>query len=254
VILVGIAGVGEQSTGSVRSAVSRTHSAVHSAGHAVDLTTAGFFEALSVSLKRPALVSELEKQLARPIGAPLEFGPSLSVASAGGAALWKTAMRLCTVLDEAPGNPRDSLAVRQMERSLMTYLIDGHRHNYTRLMHRALRAGPWQVRAAEEFIRANADRPLSLGDLASIAGVSARTLQYSFRQHRGMSPMDFLRKVRLERAREDLRSADSATTVTLVAARWGFFHFGRFAAQYQKLTGETPSATLRRGSSVRRAI
>ncbi len=73
-----------------------------------------------------------------------------------------------------------------------------------------------------------------------------RSLYEGFRRFRGTSPMEFLRTMRLRRVREDLIDAPAGTTVSDVATRWGFYQFGRFAAQYRQLFGETPSATLRR--------
>ncbi|MFD2500918.1 hypothetical protein ACFSTI_21320 [Rhizorhabdus histidinilytica] len=34
--------------------------------------------------------------------------------------------------------------------------------------------------------------------------------------------------------------------MTEIACRWGFYQFGRFAAQYRRLFGELPSETLRK--------
>jgi len=125
-------------------------------------------------------------------------------------------------------------------------LLESQRHNYSRLLARRQDAGPWQVRAAEEYVRANAHLALSLGDICMAAGVSVRTLQHSFQRTRGCSPMQFLRRVRLERAHADLSQPGEATTVTHAASRWGFLHFGRFAREYQVRFGEKPSATLQR--------
>jgi len=63
--------------------------------------------------------------------------------------------------------------------------------------------------------------------------------------------MEFLRSLRLRCVRDDLCQAAAGTTVSEVAARWGFFQFGRFAAQYRQLCGEAPSATLRRALASR---
>lgn len=246
VVLMCVEGGGEHSTGRTRFPLDRTRSAVNSPGQPVQLTTNGYFAALSISLKRSSIVDELQKCMGRPVGAPVEFAPDLDMASLAGSSFRRTTMELCALLDGPAAVPRSSLAVRRLERRMVTHLIDAHHHNYTRLLHRVSGAGPWQVRAAEEFIRAYAELPLSLGDLASVAGVSARTLQHSFQRHRGTSPMDFLRMTRLERIRNELLAANGDTTIAQVATRWGFFHFGRFAAEYRKQVGEAPSETLRR--------
>ena len=49
----------------------------------------------------------------------------------------------------------------------------------------------------------------------------------------------------LQRVREELLNG-SGSNVASVALRWGFEHMGRFANQYRRAFGETPSQTLRR--------
>ena len=61
--------------------------------------------------------------------------------------------------------------------------------------------------------------------------------------------MAFLELLRLTGARRDLRRPGAATTVTETATRWGFFHFGEFAAAYRRQFGELPSDTLRRAGA-----
>jgi AraC-like DNA-binding protein len=249
IVIIGIGGTGEHSVGGASFPIDRRLAAVHSPGREASLNISGYFEALSISVSRTSVVRELEKCLGRAIHAPIEFAPTLDMGTMGGNAFRQAIFNICKSLDRPGVAFQTSLAVRHLERSLATLLVVSHRHNYTRLMHRASKAGPWQVQAAGEFIHANAARPLSLGDLASVAGVSSRTLQYSFHRHHGISPMDFLRDVRLTRVREDLMSADHETTVSQVATRWGFYHFGRFAAAYRKRNGESPSDTLRRAKA-----
>jgi transcriptional regulator GlxA family with amidase domain len=58
--------------------------------------------------------------------------------------------------------------------------------------------------------------------------------------------MQFLRKIRLERVHADLSQEGQVSNVTQIATRWGFLHFGRFAAEYQARFGEKPSATWMR--------
>jgi len=101
------------------------------------------------------------------------------------------------------------------------------------------------VADAYQMIRATPDGPWSILYLCECLGVSRRTLQYSFNEVTGLSPLDFVRAVRMNGARQCLR-AGAAESVGEVAARFGFLHLPRFAAQYRAFFGELPSATLAR--------
>jgi AraC-like DNA-binding protein len=107
-------------------------------------------------------------------------------------------------------------------------------------------AAPVTLRRAIDFIEANAHNDIGIADIAGSIYLTPRSVQYIFRRHLDTTPTDFLRHVRLARARADLRGADrSITTVAAVAARWGFAHTGRFAVQYRQTFGESPHETLR---------
>ena len=101
------------------------------------------------------------------------------------------------------------------------------------------------VRRAEEYMRANLGKPLSMSDLCRKLGVSQRTLHYAFQELRGLSPMAYFKARRLNAVRQELKTAPSdTTTVRVIAQRWGFWHTGEFAAAYLRLFGELPSQTL----------
>lgn len=61
----------------------------------------------------------------------------------------------------------------------------------------------------------------------------------------GISPIRYLKILRLNRVREALRACARSATVFDIAADHGFWHMGHFSAQYRALFGETPSQTLR---------
>jgi transcriptional regulator GlxA family with amidase domain len=75
--------------------------------------------------------------------------------------------------------------------------------------------------------------------------VNVRTLQINFKRYRNMTPMEYLRNARLDRARDLLMSG---IQVSDAASDSGFAHQGRFAARYRARFGESPSITLRRAA------
>lgn len=108
---------------------------------------------------------------------------------------------------------------------------------------------PQHLRRAIAFVDDNAARDISLVDIAAAAAVTPRALQYLFRRHRDVTPLEYLRRVRLHHAHVELASADpTAVTVGEVARRWGFGHAGRFAAFHRESYGESPIRTLRSGT------
>jgi AraC-like DNA-binding protein len=109
-------------------------------------------------------------------------------------------------------------------------------------------ARPATVRRAVSFIEANADRDITVCDIAAAALVTSRAVQLAFRRHLGTTPMAYLRRVRLDHAHRQLLTADpERDSVTTVAYRWGFASPSRFAADYRKAYGVSPSHTLRHG-------
>jgi AraC-like DNA-binding protein len=107
-------------------------------------------------------------------------------------------------------------------------------------------ARPASVRAAIDVIESDPLAPLTLSALAERCGVGPRALQKAFQQHLGMSPMEYVRDIRLRRAHEELRAADPyVESVASVARRWGFAHLGRFAAAHEAKYGQKPLSTLR---------
>jgi AraC family ethanolamine operon transcriptional activator len=104
----------------------------------------------------------------------------------------------------------------------------------------------WAARRAESFLRANLDRPVSIAELCLETGVPKRTLMLGFSDSFGLPPLAFHKRLRLNAARRDLAgSGPGETTVTDVALRRGFDHFGRFSVDYRQMFGESPIATLR---------
>ena len=107
-------------------------------------------------------------------------------------------------------------------------------------------SGPALLRRATAYIEANAGNDIALTDIAEAVHVTPRAVQYMFRRHLNMTPLQYLRRIRLDLAHRDLEVASHPDqTVTQIAARWGFMHTGRFAVLYRQTFGRSPHETLR---------
>ena len=105
---------------------------------------------------------------------------------------------------------------------------------------------PVLLRRAMAFIDDNAHTDIALADIADAVHVTPRALQYMFRKQLDCTPIEYVRRVRLNHAHRELLKTDRyRTTVGQIAARWGFGHTGRFAAYYREVYGKSPHATLR---------
>ena len=80
-----------------------------------------------------------------------------------------------------------------------------------------------------------------------LAKLSERNLQYGFKEYIGITPIRYLRLLRLNGVRRDLLINQSdKNKVVDVALDWGFIELGRFAREYRQLFQELPSATLKK--------
>jgi AraC-like DNA-binding protein len=106
-----------------------------------------------------------------------------------------------------------------------------------------------RMRRAIAFVHDNADRVLTVADVAAACGLSERGVQDLFRRRLGVTPMQYLREVRLDRVHLELgRPSARAVLVGAVARRWRFTHLGRFASHYRARFGEHPHETIGRGT------
>lgn len=99
------------------------------------------------------------------------------------------------------------------------------------------------VHRAHELVQEHPHDYLDVDTLCAHLHVTRRTLQNCFQKCLGMSPAHYLRIVRLNAVRRQLRSGSSQQSIGDVAARWGFWHLGHFSHHYKALFGETPRQT-----------
>ncbi|OBH87223.1 hypothetical protein A5681_13735 [Mycobacterium scrofulaceum] len=202
---------------------------------------------LGVKIDQLVVDTALETLLGHRPRAPIAFDLTLPLTD-GAARSWVSQVFWINRELARVDNPLRHWAVRdRLAESLIYGLLLVANHPYREELASSVRpARPAAVREAVDIIERAPQSALSTAALARQCNVSVRALQEGFRQHVGMSPMGYLRLVRLRRVHADLRvSHPSQTTVAAIAQRWGIGHLGRFAAAYQATFGETPVQTLR---------
>jgi AraC family ethanolamine operon transcriptional activator len=109
------------------------------------------------------------------------------------------------------------------------------------------------VERAKAYVLAKQNEPVTVAELCRAIGASRRKLQYCFHEVLGHSPHQYLRAVRLNRVRRELKGeAAGFVSVQQAAANWGFWHLSHFTADYKAMFGELPSDTLRRSRAAAR--
>jgi AraC-like DNA-binding protein len=202
---------------------------------------------LAVSIRGDALNRQLAALLGREPAQPVRFDPAVRLEERHGRSL--VGMLHWTALDfdldgSILANP---LIASQFEQFVMNWLLLAQPSSYSDcLRQRGPQIAPRDVRRATDFIHANLAGPVTLPDLVDASGAAGRTLLKHFRDVHGVSPMRYLRNLRMERVREELATG-SPHPVGAVAMRWGFAHAGRFSVEYRSRFGESPSVTLARG-------
>jgi AraC-like DNA-binding protein len=224
-----------------------TRAAVYRPVGDIDVFFAGGCRLLSVKVERGALERQLDAALDRQVVTPLPLGASFDLVDGPGRT-WAALVRLLHTELRAPdglaGQPRMAARWRDLVVSGLALTVE---HPYGR--EPGGLQGPRRPRPVKRTLDAmNADpgRQFSTRDLAAIAGVGVRVLQESFRQHVGMPPLAYLRRLRLDGVHAELcRSDPWQVSVGEVAYRWGFTHLGRFAGAYRARYGVPPSQTLK---------
>ena len=154
------------------------------------------YEYLVLRMSAKALTEKLAAITGATINEPLRIDPQQSLRGPAAQMLQQYVPLLIDTLSDADARFPDWWT-GQTEQLLMTLFLCGHRHNYSHLLEqKAPDATPQQVRQAEEYIVANAQRAITLEELAEVTGVSAFSLFGAFKKYRGYSPLRFLAQMR----------------------------------------------------------
>jgi len=96
-----------------------------------------------------------------------------------------------------------------------------------------------------EWVLAHLDQPISLTDLEQRSCYGRRSLQYTFKQHFGCGPMQWLRQQRLDKAMHLLRESGGQLSLSQVAQSCGYLSQSSFSRDFLKRFGQRPSKVRR---------
>lgn len=200
---------------------------------------------LMVRIERSLVDRAIWAHLGRETGEALRFQPGFRWQDC---AAWRCLMQYlvdCVANDFDPA--RHKLIASNMEQLVVSTLLSTHPHNFSDIkpQHRTT-VLPRHVRKVEEFLRTHAHEPVSADQLAELAGVSLRSLYAGFKEYCGVTPMQYLKNLRLDGARNMLLNERGSVTVATAAMQWGFSHLGRFSVEFKQRFGESPSEMLRK--------
>ncbi|WP_158219808.1 helix-turn-helix domain-containing protein [Ideonella sp. A 288] len=216
------------------------------AGGEFELATRGNFDIVAVGVDRDFLDGYSQRVDGVGFVGTLDRNDLIDGSEADNAALREL---LLATLGTAADSPK-LLEQEPLRKALVHSLCDALIHRFGRRMAPAgagdTTAATRQrvVREARRYMSTHAEEPITVPDLCEAIHVSRRTLQYSFQDVLQMSPVTYLRALRLNGVRRDLRRGGDEPVADR-AARWGFWHLSRFAADYRHMFGELPSETLR---------
>ena len=103
-----------------------------------------------------------------------------------------------------------------------------------------------RLRAAVTFIQENFAGDISVGDLAGRINISERYLRQLFERHLGLSPNEYICKVRIDKAVQLLSSLSYQYSIKEICYMCGFKTPQYFTKVFRQIIGVTPSEYMRR--------
>lgn len=115
------------------------------------------------------------------------------------------------------------------------------REQFARMLQIAAKqAGGNPVSAALTYIREHYSEPITVNDMAERVNLSPSSFSHLFREVTGRSPYQFLKEIRLDRARELL--LEGRLSVTDVSRSVGYSSASHFIKEFRSRFGTTPRA------------
>jgi AraC family transcriptional regulator len=136
------------------------------------------------------------------------------------------------------GSPFGRLYADSISIAIVTRLLDTARRKSPADRAKASVLAPWRLKRAIDYIDANLSEPVSLAELAGVAGLTRMHFAAQFRAATGLRPHEYLLRRRVERAQELLRGSNES--IMEVALQVGFQAQAHFTTTFKRFVGQPP--------------
>lgn len=240
-----LSGAAETKSGKTTVQIDGDRSCVIPAHADSELNFGAGYRQIILHIDADALESQLAHLLGVSPGAPLQFLPSVDFHNQQADRLRRLVHFVSSEVFATAADRPDPMLV-EFEQSLLRCFLFANQHNYSHLLEREpFLIAPRQGRKAEEYLEAHWREAVTAEALAGVTGVSVRSIFRYFKNAHGCTPMEFAKRIRLQRARTMLLTREHGASVTAVAFACGFQNPGHFARDYRMRFGELPSQTLK---------
>jgi AraC family transcriptional regulator len=137
------------------------------------------------------------------------------------------------------GFPSGPLFLDSVEQALASALVGSYAVKPHSVRKHRGGLAPARVRKIREFVHARIEDELTLQDMAQAVGLSTAHFSQMFRKSTGESPHRFVLRLRIERAKEMLRTAQGRMLDVAIAC--GFKTQQHFARVFRKFCGASPT-------------
>ncbi|MDP3538335.1 MAG: helix-turn-helix domain-containing protein [Azonexus sp.] len=212
------------------------------------LTTPEKFDVVALAIPEKTLIEAMGPRSNEELAKLFPASPSVMVTPPG----QLDELRNCLLSIFDPSNFEPGLLAYPQVQKAMSSAIIGHlaevlgTASEAPVPSRSFKGRYQIVKDATDFALAHTNEPITVSDLCTRLKISRRMLNYCFLGVLNTNPVQYLRTLRLNGVRRELRETPGTPqAIRDIACKWGFWHLSRFAAEYRALFGELPSETQR---------
>ncbi|PVC66090.1 AraC family transcriptional regulator [Priestia megaterium] len=134
------------------------------------------------------------------------------------------------------GNPQGKLYIDSVTNLIIYHILKQHNDSQSNFLSKT--PGLEHLKIAMEYMQDHYAESITLDELTRLSNLSSSHFINSFKQTLGVTPHQYLLKIRIERAKEKLQS--SSLPLSEIAYELGFTDQSHFSKHFKKITGMSP--------------